>query len=434
MTHDTSRSVTSCGSVTRDPLALVQDFASLIATEPSLSVLGQGILAAFSESLGVTAGALFLMLCDKDRLVEVVATGVPPSQPQPRAIPLTDALTERLRNQAEGGLVLLDLEHDEAPTLGDAPAELFPAVAIPLFDREARLMGLSLHGPVSHVSPRATTHPPVLNVLASQASAALSHALLQENLFRPHALMRCTDRLHTLEMLAGGFAHEVRNPLTSIKTFIQLAPERRSDPAFFRDFSSAVLDDVHRIERLVQDILDYARPVPTRQSEEDLNELLNSCLQFLSARAEFRHVRIDHEFQANLPPMLLDRQQIKQAVLNVLLNALEAIGERPGRVLVRTCFVKTARDTSWVQIHIDDTGRGIPAQLLPHLFDPFFTTKHTTGQREGTGLGLTMAQQIVTEHHGRIHVRSSEGAGTTVSVHLPMTQLPDLSQGVTGLK
>jgi signal transduction histidine kinase len=116
---------------------------------------------------------------------------------------------------------------------------------------------------------------------------------------------------------------------------------------------------------------------------------------------------------------MLDRQQIKQVLLNLLLNAMDAIGERGGALRVSTTKLMKSEGNAWVQIEIEDTGQGISASNLEHIFDPFFTTKHTSGENEGTGLGLTIAHQIIREHQGEIRVQSTEGVGTIFRINLP---------------
>ena len=234
--------------------------------------------------------------------------------------------------------------------------------------------------------------------------------------------MRRTDRLRSLEIIAGGFAHEIRNPLTSIKTFIQLAPERREDAEFIQDFSRIVLDDVHRIERLIQEILDYARYMEPTMTDEDLNEIISSCLYFVETKAASKRIKIEKELAPDLPRVMLDRQQVQQVLLNLLLNAIDAMGTEGGQLTLRTHRLIKPGDQMWAQIEIRDTGVGISADHLAHIFDPFFTTKHARGEHAGTGLGLTIVHQIVHEHDGTIQVESTEGAGTTFFVNLPAIQ------------
>jgi signal transduction histidine kinase len=240
--------------------------------------------------------------------------------------------------------------------------------------------------------------------------------------------MRRTDRLRSLEIIAGGFAHEIRNPLTSIKTFIQLAPERKDDQEFIDHFSKIVSEDVDRIERLIQEILDYARYMDPKFTEEDLNDVVTSCLYFIEVKADSKSIAIKKELPPDLPTVLLDRQQIKQVLLNLFLNAMDAMAETGGSLMVRTHRLLKGSSDPWVQIEIADTGTGIAAADLEHIFDPFFTTKHESGEREGTGLGLTIVHQIIQEHHGYIEVDSVVGKGTTFFVNLPGNPLQADSQ------
>ncbi len=296
-------------------------------------------------------------------------------------------------------------------------------IAIPLVNR-GRLVAFVLlqSGPTSDCSDPDSLE--LLPAMAQSAANALDSILVYENLHQSQTLMRRTDRLRSLEIIAGGFAHEIRNPLTSIKTFIQLAPERKDDTEFILDFSRVVLDDVHRIERLIQEILDYARYMEARYMEpkltdEDLNDIVSSCLYFIDLKADSQGIKVEKELASELPRAMLDRQQIKQVLLNLLLNAMDAIGERGGILQVRTNKLMKPEGYAWVQIEIEDTGQGISAANLEHIFDPFFTTKHTRGENEGTGLGLTIAHQIIREHQGEIQVQSTEGVGTTFRINLP---------------
>jgi signal transduction histidine kinase len=280
---------------------------------------------------------------------------------------------------------------------------------------------------IAFVAFQSPIDPPVLTPLTTElllamsqsAANALDSFLMYEDLRQSQVLMRRTDRLRSLEIIAGGFAHEIRNPLTSIKTFIQLAPERKDDSQFIGEFSRIVLDDVNRIERLIQEILDYARYMEPKLTDEDLNEIVSSCIYFVQIQADRRGIKIEKELASELPRGMVDRQQIKQVILNLLLNAMDAIGENHGAIRVRTHGLQKSDGHEWAHIEIHDTGPGISAEHLDHIFDPFFTTKHASAFNEGTGLGLTIVHQIIQEHRGTIRVQSTEGLGTTFHVQLP---------------
>jgi signal transduction histidine kinase len=234
------------------------------------------------------------------------------------------------------------------------------------------------------------------------------------------ALLRRTDRLRSLEIIAGGFAHEIRNPLTSIKTFVQLAPERREDARFIQEFSRFAVQDIHRIEHLLEEILDYARYIVPSPTVEDINELVSSCVSFIAVRASSRSIHVRTILAEELPPLSIDRQQIKQAVINLLLNALEAAENHGKEIALRTFLGQGPGGDSGICIEVGDDGRGIPAAHIDHIFDPFFTTAHSNGAGDIRGLGLTIAHQIVREHQGDLAVESREGLGSTFCLFLPI--------------
>jgi signal transduction histidine kinase len=262
----------------------------------------------------------------------------------------------------------------------------------------------------------------LLMTLGHNAAIALDNALLYEDLKRSQKLIRRADRLRSLETIAGGFAHEIRNPLTSIKTFIQLAPSRRDDPDFMAEFGSVVHEDVLRIERLIEEILDYSRYMEPKLGEEDLNEIVMSCLLFIEVQAYRKGISITNDLAQDLPRMLLDRQQIRQVLMNLLLNAMDAITNAEGRIAVKTHRLTKPTGDVWVQIEIADTGCGISVDNLEHIFDPFYTTKHESADREGTGLGLVIVHQIIQEHGGHVEVESQVNRGTTFFINLPASQ------------
>jgi signal transduction histidine kinase len=298
-------------------------------------------------------------------------------------------------------------------------SEGFPwTVAIPLVNR-GRLIAFAVFQSEADRTSQNHENRDLLTAMAQCAANAVDSLLTHEKLHQSQVLMRRTDRLRSLETIAAGFAHEIRNPLTSIKTFIQLTPQRKDDTEFIEGFSQIVLEDVHRIERLIQEILDYARYMDPTLTEDDVNAIVSSCLYFIDVKARSRGIKIEKELASALPHVMLDRQQMKQVLLNVFLNAMDAMGDRGGTLHVRTRMIAKPQEPIWVQIEVEDTGHGILPEDLEHIFDPFFTTKHKSGENEGTGLGLSIAHQIIREHQGSIQVRSMVGAGTTFFINLP---------------
>jgi len=388
----------------------------------NLSVIAERILFGLSEASQYPNGSLYLFERERGRFRHVLSYGQIDTATIPPVVALSDPLVQDLVRHQHilDSSILSASVHTTASDNGMAAVlSALPAnLAIPLLTQGRLIAFVLLQSQTerSALAPRATE---LLTAMAQSAANALDSLLIHEDLRQSQALMRRTDRLRSLEIIAGGFAHEVRNPLTSIKTFIQLAPERKDDRHFIGEFSRMVLNDVNRIERLIQEILDYARYMEPKLTDEDLNEIVSSCLYFIQVKADRRGIKIEKELASELPRGMLDRQQIKQVLLNLLLNAMDAIGENTGTLRVRTHRLQKPDGEVWAQIEIEDTGHGISIENLDHIFDPFFTTKHASPVNEGTGLGLTIAHQIILEHRGEIRVQSTEGIGTTFRINLP---------------
>ncbi len=400
-----------------ESLQRLTQFARDMGRITNLPMLAERILTTLADVIGAQEGSLYLLERERERFRRLTAQGTAHQTSAPMTISLEHPLAQRL---CEDQHILEGATPHRPPAASGGPPgcplnNVPVTAAVPLINK-GHLIGFVLLHTQSDLTPNRTE---LLAAMAQNAANALDSLLVYEDLHQSQTLMRRTDRLRSLEIIAGGFAHEIRNPLTSIKTFIQLAPERKDDTEFIRDFSKVVLDDVHRIERLIQEILDYARYMEPKLTDEDLNEIVSSCLYFIEVKADSRGIKIEKELASELPRVMLDRQQIKQVLLNLLLNAMDAMGEGGGTLKVRTNTLMKSGDAPWAQVEIEDTGHGISAANLEHIFDPFFTTKHTSGENEGTGLGLTIAHQIIREHRGEIQVRSTEGIGTTFRVNLP---------------
>jgi signal transduction histidine kinase len=350
-------------------------------------------------------------------MVGPIATAlIPPTLDLSHPLPLHLLGTNRIMTQADSAADIQD--HDSGVDRLAAMESMQVTRVVPHLNK-GRLIAFSLLGAAQPLAGEIAPNKLLLAALAQTATNALDTIMLYEDLHRSHMLMKRTDRLKSLETIAGGFAHEIRNPLTSIKTFIQLAPERKDDSQFIHEFSKVVLDDVYRIERLIQEILDYARYMEPKLTDEDFNDIVVSCLYFIDVKADSYGIKIEKELAPDLPRVMLDRQQIKQVLLNLLLNAMDSMAKAGGRLRVQTRKLVKPGGNVWAHIEIEDTGGGIQETNLEHIFDPFFTTKHESGEHEGTGLGLTIVNQIIQEHHGEIRVKSSVGVGTTFFVSLP---------------
>ncbi|MBI3058792.1 MAG: HAMP domain-containing protein, partial [Deltaproteobacteria bacterium] len=239
----------------------------------------------------------------------------------------------------------------------------------------------------------------------------------ERDLKQSQDLIRRADRLSSLGMLTAGLAHEIRNPLVAIRTFTQLLPERYQDPEFRNSFQALALKEVDRICGLINDLLSFARPSTPNVSEENLDEIVDSIVRILETEAKEKEVLIYRRLAAHLPKIFIDKGQIKQVIMNIVMNALQSIEGR-GVVEVATRLFTKNGSEQYVQIEFRDSGVGILEKDLEDIFNPFFTTK-----KDGSGLGLSISHQIVQEHGGYIVVESQVGKGTTFSVNLPVRHL-----------
>jgi signal transduction histidine kinase len=220
--------------------------------------------------------------------------------------------------------------------------------------------------------------------------------------------MSRAEHLATLGELATGLAHEIRNPLAGIAGVIEIIGRDLPTTSPARAVVKDVRQEIARINQIVTDLLQTARPHPPKVRKSDLNTTVEHAVMLGRQQALAKSIEITFQKDPVLPEVEHDSDQIHQVLLNLLLNALQAISVN-GKVAVT---IKSQGSSAVVEVA--DNGRGIPPEDLPNIFRPFYTTKG-----EGTGLGLSLARRIVEDHHGRIDVTSTVGKGTTFAVALP---------------
>ncbi|MGD0540261.1 MAG: ATP-binding protein [Tepidisphaeraceae bacterium] len=229
---------------------------------------------------------------------------------------------------------------------------------------------------------------------------------------RRRARWRSVQRLAELGTLAGGLAHEIKNPLSTVLLNLQLLQEDLdpADPAYsrFRARLSTVSREASRLREILDDFLRFAGKIELRRKEVDLNVLLEELVDFFTPQAQLNHVHL--RFKPHAAPLLIriDPGLIKQTVLNLLINALQAM---PGG---GELILSASADAHSAVIDVIDTGSGIPAEELDKIFIAYYSTKSG-----GTGLGLAMSQRIIQEHDGQLTVHSEPGKGSDFKVRLP---------------
>uniref|UniRef100_I2PWY9 Sensor histidine kinase ZraS n=1 Tax=Desulfovibrio sp. U5L TaxID=596152 RepID=I2PWY9_9BACT len=223
--------------------------------------------------------------------------------------------------------------------------------------------------------------------------------------------VRRREKLAALGGLAAGVAHEIRNPLSSIKGVAKYFEGHFDAGSEGRELAGVMAREVDRLNRVITELLDFARPSDVTTRPTDLAELVERSLRLIGPDAAAHHVRVAFAHDGTLPKVAVDPDRFAQILLNLCLNAVQAM-EDGGLLSVRTVH-EAARGR--VRIDVEDTGRGIPAASLGSIFNPYFTTKPS-----GTGLGLAIVQKLVEAHQGEIQVKSTPGRGSVFSIFLPV--------------
>ncbi len=256
-----------------------------------------------------------------------------------------------------------------------------------------------------------------LQALSRQAGLAFENALLFKERLRRNERMYRAEQLATMGQFAAGIAHELRNPLTAIRSTVQFLADEFAEDSEQRRLTKTMLDEVDRLNGIVGDLLSLARPAESRPVAVDLRSEIDKCTAFIEARARSQQVRLDVVCGERLPRLFIDPAELRQVLLNIMMNGLQAMPDG-GTLCLRAPGPAPpaqsgapARDK--ILIEIVDQGPGVPAALREKVFDPFFTTKPG-----GTGLGLPICRSIVRRYEGEIWLEEAAAGGTSVKILL----------------
>lgn len=252
-----------------------------------------------------------------------------------------------------------------------------------------------------------------MQLLANQASIVLENAYRREQLSIMEETLHKTERFSLLGTLAAEIAHEIRNPLTIINLMLDGLSDNVKDTRAEKDFRT-IREKIQRIENIVDQTLDLSREGNLELESVGINEVVKEVMLFLAYKFQKSDVEIVTSFSQSLPQVEINRGQVHQVILNLLLNAVEAMPSG-GKIHIATRL--TTDDIPKISLTIRDTGTGIESKHLENLFEPFYTTR-----AEGTGLGLFISQKIVQKFNGTLSCKSKKGQGSTFKVLLP---LPD---------
>ncbi len=262
----------------------------------------------------------------------------------------------------------------------------------------------------------------VLGAIATLKDTSLLHQMETQ-------LLRA-ERLSALGEMAAGVAHEIKNPLNAIMGFSKRLSAKIEEPSL-KKYADIIVDEVRRMDATINDVLEYSRPDRVSKEPADIHKILEETVVFLGEKLEKAGVEVKQEFDAEVPLVSLDLVKVRQVVLNLVLNSIQAM-DKGGRITLRTRVTEGVAPESGAQnealvfqrlflkqkmvlVSITDTGCGIPKENMAKLFHPFFTTKIT-----GTGLGLSICHKIIASHGGTLDVQSVVGQGSTFMIYLPL--------------
>ncbi len=253
-----------------------------------------------------------------------------------------------------------------------------------------------------------------LSILKDSSGTLLGYIILFRDLSEVKELKKEVERstrLASIGRLAAGVAHEIRNPLSSIKGFATYFGERYKDVPEDKNTAQIMVSEVERLNRVITQLLDFARPVDIKKETLDIRKLINHSTKMIERNANEHNIRVKVDIAPGIPHISFDTDRMNQVFLNLFLNSIEAM-ENGGELLVKADYDP---DMEMVRITVSDTGKGIAPGDIGSIFDPYFTTKQS-----GTGLGLAIVHRIIESHNGEIKVESNPDVGTEVTITLPL--------------
>ena len=265
-----------------------------------------------------------------------------------------------------------------------------------------------------------------LEVFAPQIAIAIENARLyrklqeqMEELKQSHALLSRSEKFSFLGNLAARLAHEIKNPMTAIGTFIQMIPQKYHDEEFRKNFHNIAMEETSRINNLITELLDLVKKRESNFELNNLHELIDKMILLISPQSNAKNIEVSRRFDPNIGQVWMDSEKMKEVVLNLLSNAVEFTPEGGKIEFVTTRCIEKGKPAT-ICIEIKDNGTGIPQSMIDNVFDPYFTTKHRSSMHNGTGLGLFIAYQNMQDHNGNIEVKSKVNEGSVFTLTLPV--------------
>lgn len=312
----------------------------------------------------------------------------------------------------------IPIKHNSGSMLAKAIEEmrkLNASLIIPCFIKD-RLIGFLLLGEKLSGEVYSQEDLNLFNTLSMQAGLAIENAEAYEELSRTKDKLFEAEKFASIGRLAGGIAHEIKNPLVAIKTFTEYLNKKFDDAEFRNKFQNIVGSEVDRINHIVEQLVTYSHPKHLVLKNINAALVINETLALIEDEAKKKSIRIRHCYSSSPNATCqVDPEQLKQVLLNIFLNGIQAMENNNGKT--KELNISTTRENDSLIITVSDTGKGISSEYLPLIFDPFFTTRET-----GFGLGLAIVKSIVENHKGKIFVTSELDKGTNFTLSFPCSE------------
>lgn len=373
-----------------------------------IDVLVQKLLITVSGTMHIRFANLLLFNPEKNHFFSACAVSDGMLLTDELSIAGDASLIEWFRSK-KSYLTLEDGETSDADLI--RMRERMLQISIPLFVKD-KLIGIFNLGEKKSEEPYSNEDMELLLTLVNQAAIAIENARLTGEVRTLEKNLLQSDKLSALGTLAASVAHEIKNPLSAIKTFCQLLSRRMGDPGFVEKFNEVVPAEIDRVEGVLRQLLDFGKFSEIKFTSVIVRRVIDDLLILLHYEIFKQKVQVHVECGADIPRIKASEEQIKQVFMNLILNAVQAM-PTGGSLNIGVVYFS---DKEEVRISFTDTGCGISEEAMERLFAPFFTTKE-----HGTGLGLSITDKIVREHGGKVKVESMVGKGTTFVVILPVS-------------
>jgi signal transduction histidine kinase len=404
-----------------DEVSQLYEIGKTISSSLQLEKVLKEITKAGAEILGARGCVLRLMAEDRKGLQIEEVFGVTDDERLPKVLELGESVAGEV---ATTGKSILVSDIKGARRLKSKfQKKVQSLVCVPIIAKGDVIGTVSVFDKTTGDGKFTRDDERLLMILASQAAICIENARLFETVQRnEHELREIREQLVRVERLAAvgelsaKVAHEIRNPLVSIGGFARKVYDKFPEGTEGKPYLKIVLDEVGRLERILHEILELSSPTLPKMHAMDLHQILEETIFMIHDVSKKKNIKIITKYEATQSIIKVDREQLKQAFLNLFRNSMEAMEGQEGQLKIHTYPSPVEKGKpDRITVAVKDTGCGIPAEILTHIFDPFFSSKP-----RGSGLGLSITHKIITAHNGTINVESKVNQGTIFIIEFPV--------------